>query len=300
MSWPWSPDYQAEKSVATGNFYVTTGDMRLAKASFFSGEQTSKLGPRGQGGGRTRHTTLALASGLTLSMAKMRTANAYLIGRGGRAVLVDTGNSGDLPLLEDLLCAQGLEFSSISVVVLTHGHADHAGSAHELQARGIPIVAGRGDATMLARGRNAELVPQCMLARVLIHFIEHDFTPVKDARWVDGPMTLEPWGFADIGVEPLPGHTPGSLAITLPGNAVVAGDAILGGFLNGALWPHRPQVHYFHDDADASRPNLEFLLARGARQLFVGHGGPLSAEAVRSWLMKTRPARLARDQKGGS
>lgn len=274
--------------------------MRLAKTCESGREQTSQPGTRGQGGRRTGPGRFALASELSLSMAKMRTANAYLIRRGARALLVDTGNTGDLPRLEALLGAQGLDFSGVNVVVLTHGHADHAGSAHELQARGIPVMAGRGDAEMLSRGRNSRLSPQSRFARFLIHFIEHEFTPLRDALWIDRPTTLEPWGFGDIGIEPLPGHTPGSLVITLPGNVVLAGDVILGGSMNGALWPHRPQVHYFQDDAQANWCNVERLLARGARQLFVGHGGPCSADAVRSWLTKTRPARLARAQKGGS
>jgi hypothetical protein len=41
-----------------------------------------------------------------------------------------------------------------------------------------------------------------------------------------------------------------------------------------------PNIAYFQDDdADAKR-SLRAVLAAGARKLYVGHGGPLSAERV--------------------
>jgi glyoxylase-like metal-dependent hydrolase (beta-lactamase superfamily II) len=54
----------------------------------------------------------------------------------------------------------------------------------------------------------------------------------------------------------------------------------MGGFLGGLVRRSVPNVAYFQDDdADAKR-SLRAVLAAGARKLYVGHGGPLSAERV--------------------
>lgn len=236
-----------------------------------------------------RRRVFQLPQELVLVQARMSVANAFLVRRGARAMLVDTGSTGDLPRIAALLREQGLNPGSVAIVVLTHGHADHAGTASQLQALGMPILAGRGDAATLARGSNGRLSPQSLFARLLTRLVQHAFVPIRASHWLDGPMNLGSWGFADVSIESLPGHTAGSLVITLPGDVVLAGDLILGGHCNGALWPQRPLQHYFQDDAEANRRNVELLLARGTRRFFVGHGGPIDADAVRPWLAAMRP-----------
>jgi glyoxylase-like metal-dependent hydrolase (beta-lactamase superfamily II) len=83
-------------------------------------------------------------------------------------------------------------------------------------------------------------------------------------------------------VEPQPGHTPGSLVVWLGHNEVaLVGDMILGGYLGGAFFAEQAGEHYYHDDPQQNRRNIERLVERGARRILVGHGGPVQPGSVR-------------------
>ena len=55
-------------------------------------------------------------------------SNCYLL-LGERPVLVDTGAPGDLKRILAALRAQAVEPTQLALIVLTHGHSDHAGCA---------------------------------------------------------------------------------------------------------------------------------------------------------------------------
>ena len=59
-------------------------------------------------------------------------ANSLLL-TGHRPVLVDTGFGADVPELLEWLQAQGTPGDSVSVIVNTHSHCDHAGGNHALE-----------------------------------------------------------------------------------------------------------------------------------------------------------------------
>ena len=54
--------------------------------------------------------------------------SAYILVRDGEAAVVDTGVGGSEDDIENALTAIGLEWAAVNHVVLTHRHADHAGS----------------------------------------------------------------------------------------------------------------------------------------------------------------------------
>ena len=61
-------------------------------------------------------------------------SNCYLL-RGERPVLVGTGTPGDLKRLLAGLKAAGVAPKKLALILLTHGHSDHAGCAAELRRR---------------------------------------------------------------------------------------------------------------------------------------------------------------------
>jgi len=110
-----------------------------------------------------------------------------------RAAVVDPG--GDVPRIQELVARAGV---TVERILLTHGHADHAGGAAELAAAlGVPIEGPQEEDRFLV----ADIVDQA--ARFGLHA-----RPFEPARWLEegdrvtvGDLTLD--------VYHTPGHTPG-------------------------------------------------------------------------------------------
>lgn len=228
------------------------------------------------GGARAQTAAAPTVETVVLSMS-----NVHLV-RGERVVLVDAGGKGDLAALEAALTARGIAWKDIAAVVLTHGHADHAGLAAEIRRRsGAALVLGEGDVPMAAAGHNDELQPTNFTARILKQFAldprYEAFAP--DVAVGATPVDLAPYGVQGT-VRQWPGHTPGSLVVELPDGRAFVGDLMLGGWLGGRVFATRPGEHYFHADRTRNRANVQALLQRPITTYFLGHGGPVTREAV--------------------
>jgi len=219
-------------------------------------------------------------------------SNVHLVKSGTRCFLVDAGSPDDLPKLAAALAREGVRFPDLSAVILTHGHADHAALAGEIRRRsGAVVIAGRGDRSMLESGVNEPVTPTSFTARLILMLpLDTRYEPLRADVEVDGELDLAPYGLAGR-VLPVPGHTPGSLAVVLDDGRAFVGDMMLGGWLGGALFAQRPGEHYFHMDVAGNGHSLAALAKLPIRQYFLGHGGPLSQEAVREYLGREGAAR---------
>jgi glyoxylase-like metal-dependent hydrolase (beta-lactamase superfamily II) len=56
--------------------------------------------------------------------------NCYLLVRGDRVLLIDTGQAEHFPHLQAALATLGKTEADVTALIATHGHADHIGSAH--------------------------------------------------------------------------------------------------------------------------------------------------------------------------
>ncbi len=217
---------------------------------------------------------------ITLSMS-----NVHLIKSASRYFLVDSGSKDDLPALTAALAQQGVALNEIAAVLLTHGHADHAGLAAEIRRRsGALLIAGSGDRSMLAAGVNDPVTPTGLTARLLLMLpLDPRFEPFRADIEVAQETDLSTVGFAGRAV-PTPGHTPGSLAFVLDDGRAFIGDMILGGWWGGAVFAQHPGEHYFHGDRQRNTESLLGLAKQPIRQCFLGHGGPVSQDALRDYL----------------
>ena len=80
-------------------------------------------------------------------------ASAFLIYSPGDAILVDSGNSGSGEKILDTLKRAGIEPGMLKLLILTHAHFDHAGSAGKLkELTGCKIMVHRSEAELLKVG----------------------------------------------------------------------------------------------------------------------------------------------------
>ena len=209
-------------------------------------------------------------------------SNVYLI-KSKPPLLVDSGAQGDMEDLTAALRENGVSLAELGFVLVTHGHADHAGLASHIRSRSSArIILGAGDVPLASRGHDDELVPMNLTARVLRPFISGDYPPfTADILVREGtPLDLKPATGVDGQVMAMPGHTLGSVVLVLANRAAFVGDLMMGGPLGGLFHPQDPQESYFHADRARNRQNIAQLLALGVETFYLGHGGPVSRKDV--------------------
>jgi glyoxylase-like metal-dependent hydrolase (beta-lactamase superfamily II) len=224
-----------------------------------------------------------LTSGATAEILQvpLRLSNVYMI-RTRHPILVDSGTIGDMDDLGDALAQRGVSTSAIGLVIVTHGHADHAGLAADIQKlSGAKVMLGIGDYALATSGHNDELKPTGFTGALLKPFITSEypsFVPDIVVRPGD-EIDLAPWGLAGKVVE-MPGHTAGSIVVLLADHSAFVGDMIAGGALGGLFFPHSPGEHLYQADPERNRKNIQALVDLGVEKFYLGHGGPVSRADV--------------------
>lgn len=160
--------------------------------------------------------------------------NVYLIYRKGEAILVDTGRKGDEVKILDEMQKLGIREKDLKLILLTHSHYDHAGSARRLkEICGCPLAIHKSEASRLEAGRAP--IPSgtrwkasvlVLLGRIFARSMMK-FPSVLPDILVDKEFSLAEFAFPGRALH-CPGHTPGSLVITLDGGEMITGDSMFG------------------------------------------------------------------------
>lgn len=218
---------------------------------------------------------------------KLSYSNAYLL-KGRKTILVDTGAPGEGLKILRTLARIGIEPKNFSLILHTHAHFDHAGST--LQLKGwidVPTAIHEADAAMLARGQMNPLTALGLESKLLKLMLSGmAFPAVKADIVIKDEISLKDFG-VDGKITFTPGHTTGSLSILLNNGDAIVGDLMRGGDLGGALFPSQPRYHYYADDLEQMRASIQKIMALKPKRLYVGHGGPLDAQSVKTYFSKT-------------
>jgi glyoxylase-like metal-dependent hydrolase (beta-lactamase superfamily II) len=166
--------------------------------------------------------------------------NTYVVAAPGArtAVVIDPGPAGDEHALRVMRATRGRQ---VELVLLTHGHWDHAESARAFaDTTGAPLAA-----------------------------VDPGLATPGAPALADGSVLRA--GGTELTCVATPGHTPDSVSFLLNGrDAIFTGDHVLGRGTSVVMWPEGDMVAYLD--------SLERVLATGAGRIFPGHG-PLVGDA---------------------
>lgn len=211
--------------------------------------------------------------------------NAHVIKVDAGCILVDTGIPGSERKIERVLNQHGLSFKDIKLIVVTHAHTDHAGSAARVrELSGAPILAHQDDVDFYTRKIPMTYCTTGWAGRLFIktpvpHEPYQGFEPDILMKNADA-MSLMDFGVDGV-IRHTAGHTAGSIAIELASQDAMVGDLIASGILIGGIAFNGSAMRPpFEDDPRTVARELERLVQGGAKRFHMGHGGPLEAAEV--------------------
>ena len=208
-------------------------------------------------------------------------ANVHLIDDGRGVVIVDAGWRGFAGRILRAVRRLGYQPGDVRLILLTHVHADHAGSAAELRRRtGAPIAAHRADAGYALEGRHgiptgrgwAGISSKWLADRIDLGLRYEPFTP---DIWLEEGQSLGDFGLEGYLVH-TPGHTRGSVTLALEDGVTMIGDALINLFKIG--YP------MYWEEPERARESGRRIQSLKPRVLYSGHGRAFSGEELDRYL----------------
>lgn len=205
--------------------------------------------------------------------------NFYAVEENGKTMLIDTGCYLNQPGWTLKCVLSGVDLGSVSLIVLTHGHMDHAGGIHHAKTiTGAPVMAHPGADTFLKTGKFTWYVPRNAEGQA---FYDNIAAPapvdVPEPVDIDIPVTeetdLHPYGFSGK-VIMTPGHTLDAISVVMDSGEAFVGDTLVDPFGNGATFA------VLSLDDEALKESGKRLLDAGVKCAYSGHGGPFTREQI--------------------
>ena len=209
--------------------------------------------------------------------------------QGESNILIDAGVPGTGKKIAKKLRKRGVRTGELDLIIVTHAHYDHAGSANYLSNYfQASVLSGQMDEASLLLGQSKKPViatPLRWLAKFALLGVKDNFDPITVVKTINHneDFNLEEFGFKGT-IRQVGGHTPGSLIVEMEDGNVFVSDLVRGSFF--PLFKKRARVHLFMEDNSKAFTILEDILKRNPKKLYCGHGGPLSTDELKSFLIK--------------
>jgi glyoxylase-like metal-dependent hydrolase (beta-lactamase superfamily II) len=208
---------------------------------------------------------------------------------------VDTGVPKSEGKILKYLESLKIKISEIGLIVVTHGHIDHFGSAAELKTiLNAPILIHKSDLNALETGKTlAEtLKPNKLYWNILKRKVLKDSATSCHADIIlngENEFSLLDWK-VDGKIIPTPGHTPGSLSIVLDNKESIIMDLASSGILLGGIAFNSRMKHPpFHDDLEQVKDSINKILKTNSQKFYLGHGNAINRKSLEDYRDKFLP-----------
>lgn len=210
----------------------------------------------------------------------------YLIQSEG-VIAVDAGAPGKGGKLQRGMEDAGIKPEELQLVIITHGHWDHIGSARQIkEMTGADIAIHECDAHWLEESLtplSPGVTPWGRIFRsVMVKFMPLVQVPPMDVdmRLGDENFPLYEYGIPGKVIH-TPGHTHGSVSILLDSGEAFVGDLAMNRF------PLRlsPGLPIFAVDESRVKESWKILLNKGAQTVYPAHGKPFPAELMKKTIL---------------
>jgi hydroxyacylglutathione hydrolase len=213
-------------------------------------------------------------NGLKVHTLYTGVANTFIVEDAPGLVIVDAGMPHRARQIIGAIQALGHDPKQVRLILITHGHIDHAGSAVELKKlTGAPIAMHRDD-LRLVETKSLKIPPGRTATTEMIGTLLRTFgwvvpleTFIPDI-WLAEGQILREFGF-DACITHTPGHTAGSVSVLCTDGSLFVGDAILN--LAHVAFP------LFWEDSAAAHASAIKIRTFNPRVCYTAHGRAFDA-----------------------
>ena len=195
------------------------------------------------------------------------TDNCYLISDGKNAILVDTSSGESFDMIMEV-CRK----YDMKLVVLTHPHFDHAENADAISRRfNIPVAYNKADDEIFDSYDTQPLKSHGVVGLIVLKMSLKVLRETKVIRpenhfYVSEGDTFTEYGFPEVKVIELPGHTKGSMGLLVGEDKIIVGDA-----LDNWISPGMGHLYF---EKEVQRETYEKLRLYSGKTAYYGHGKP--------------------------
>ena len=215
----------------------------------------------------------------------MGVAQCFVIQDKG-VIMIDVGAPKKIKSFIKSVEQAGIKPNDIKLIIPTHGHWDHIGSAKDIkEITGARIAMHHREKEWLEKAQK-HIPPAVTLWGHIISKTLGFLLPLIHfpAAKVDIILRDEDFSLTEFGIPGkiiyTPGHSPGSVSVLLDTGDAFVGDLAMNSF------PLRlsPGLPIFAENIQEVKNSLKLLLDKGATKIYPAHGKSFSAELIRKFL----------------
>jgi hydroxyacylglutathione hydrolase len=188
-------------------------------------------------------------NGLQISQILSGRSNSFLVSKGHKHFLIDTGTKHSWEKLSRRLDDLNIKQGSLIALILTHVHYDHAENSAKIKNKyNTNIIVHESESKLLLTGENATANGTFPINRFLFKLFNGEkllqmkrFEPSQYDITVKHNFDLKIFGF-DAFIIHTPGHSIGSMSVIIDNEIAIVGDSMFGVFKGSVLPPWAQDV----------------------------------------------------------